>query len=99
MEACTSAGAAKYGTPLGLNASIKVDMIIVGSSAVSQNGARLGKGEVGYMVQRGVESHALGTHVARQCHSLVTMHGACKGCLLPVCRSQALPSLLVASFS
>lgn len=30
-EACTSAGAAKYGTPLGLGASdLKVDLIVVG---------------------------------------------------------------------
>ena len=48
MEACTSAGVAKYGTPLGLEdtAQLKVDLIVVGSSAVSRNGARLGKGEV-----------------------------------------------------
>jgi 5-formyltetrahydrofolate cyclo-ligase len=48
MEACTSAGVAKYGSPVGLEQqSLKVDMIVVGSSAVSRNGARLGKGEVG----------------------------------------------------
>lgn len=48
MEACTSAGVAKFGTPLGLCdvTDLKVDMIVVGSSAVSKNGARLGKGEV-----------------------------------------------------
>jgi 5-formyltetrahydrofolate cyclo-ligase len=48
MEACTSAGVAKYGDPLSLSDSegLKVDMIVVGSSAVSRNGARLGKGEV-----------------------------------------------------
>lgn len=48
MEACTSAGVAKYGQPLSLSdsADLKVDMIVVGSSAVSRNGARLGKGEV-----------------------------------------------------
>lgn len=46
MEACSSAGVAKYGAPLGLDAKIKVDMIMVGSSCVDpQNGARLGKGE------------------------------------------------------
>jgi 5-formyltetrahydrofolate cyclo-ligase len=47
MEACTSAGVAKYGSPVGLEQQgLKVDMIVVGSSAVSRNGARLGKGEV-----------------------------------------------------
>eukprot|EP00878_Enallax_costatus_P016918 GHUV01017760.1.p1 GENE.GHUV01017760.1~~GHUV01017760.1.p1 ORF type:complete len:193 (+),score=41.25 GHUV01017760.1:1102-1680(+) len=46
MEACTSAGVAKYGNPVSLNQEgLKVDMIVVGSSAVSMNGARLGKGE------------------------------------------------------
>eukprot|EP00798_Chlamydomonas_sp_ICE-L_P018500 gene18500-24998_t len=40
-----SAGAAKYGCPLDLDAKIKVDLIVVGSSAVDVNGARLGKGE------------------------------------------------------
>ncbi|KAF6263862.1 5-formyltetrahydrofolate cyclo-ligase family-domain-containing protein [Scenedesmus sp. NREL 46B-D3] len=46
MEACTSAGVAKYGSPVDLEQqSLKVDMIVVGSSAVSRNGARLGKGE------------------------------------------------------
>ncbi|WIA34178.1 hypothetical protein OEZ86_012536 [Tetradesmus obliquus] len=46
MEACTSAGVAKYGSPVGLQQQgLKVDMIVVGSSAVSRNGARLGKGE------------------------------------------------------
>lgn len=48
LEACTSAGVAKYGEALSLSdsAGLKVDMIVVGSSAVSRNGARLGKGEV-----------------------------------------------------
>lgn len=41
-----SAGVAKYGVPVGLDASLKVDLIVVGSSAVSKNGCRLGKGEV-----------------------------------------------------
>ncbi|GAX73690.1 hypothetical protein CEUSTIGMA_g1141.t1 [Chlamydomonas eustigma] len=45
MEACTSAGVVKYGVPLSLDAKIKVDLIVVGSSAVDKNGARLGKGE------------------------------------------------------
>ena len=37
---------AKYGKPLSLDDKIKVDLIVVGSSAVDLNGARLGKGEV-----------------------------------------------------
>eukprot|EP00877_Chromochloris_zofingiensis_P004127 jgi/Chrzof1/13715/Cz08g09090.t1 len=45
LEACTSAGVAKWGQPSSLNDALKVDMIVVGSSAVSANGARLGKGE------------------------------------------------------
>lgn len=48
QEACTSAGVAKYGSPLSLDSpGLKVDLIVVGSSAVDPaNGARLGKGEV-----------------------------------------------------
>lgn len=44
-EACTSAGVAKYGKPLSLDSKLKVDLIVVGSTAISPNGARLGKGE------------------------------------------------------
>jgi hypothetical protein len=40
-------GVAKYGAPLSLDSSLKVDIIMVGSSVVSTNGCRLGKGEVG----------------------------------------------------
>jgi 5-formyltetrahydrofolate cyclo-ligase len=41
------AGAAKYGKPLGVDATdVVVDLIIVGSVAVcSKTGARIGKGE------------------------------------------------------
>lgn len=46
-EACTSAGVAKYGRPIGLEEKIKVDFIVLGSVAVNpMTGARLGKGEV-----------------------------------------------------
>ncbi|KAL3677593.1 hypothetical protein R1sor_027541 [Riccia sorocarpa] len=46
IEACTSAGASKYGTPIGLDAPLKVDLIVIGSVAVDPStGARLGKGE------------------------------------------------------
>ncbi|XP_060198627.1 5-formyltetrahydrofolate cyclo-ligase-like protein COG0212 [Lycium barbarum] len=45
-EACTSAGVAKYGRPIGLEEKIKVDLIVIGSVAVDpKTGARLGKGE------------------------------------------------------
>lgn len=45
-EACTSAGVAKYGRPIGLDENIKVDLIVIGSVAVNpKTGARLGKGE------------------------------------------------------
>lgn len=45
-EACTSAGVAKYGRPIGLEEKIKVDLIVLGSVAVNpMTGARLGKGE------------------------------------------------------
>nr|XP_009797880.1 PREDICTED: 5-formyltetrahydrofolate cyclo-ligase-like protein COG0212 isoform X2 [Nicotiana sylvestris] len=45
-EACTSAGVAKYGRPIGLDEKIKVDLIVIGSVAVDpRTGARLGKGE------------------------------------------------------
>lgn len=48
-EACTSAGVAKYGRPIGLDEKIKVDLIVIGSVAVNpKTGARLGKGEVWY---------------------------------------------------
>ncbi|BBN04201.1 5-formyltetrahydrofolate cyclo-ligase [Marchantia polymorpha subsp. ruderalis] len=46
IEACTSAGAAKHGTPVGLDAPLRVDLIVIGSVAVDPStGARLGKGE------------------------------------------------------
>ncbi|KAL8515028.1 hypothetical protein ACS0TY_013931 [Phlomoides rotata] len=45
-EACTSAGVAKYGRPIGLEEKLKVDLIVIGSVAVDpKTGARLGKGE------------------------------------------------------
>lgn len=39
-------GVAQYGTPVGLNETYKVDMVVVGSTAVCpKTGARVGKGE------------------------------------------------------
>jgi 5-formyltetrahydrofolate cyclo-ligase len=41
-----SKGVAKYGTPVGLNEKYKVDLVVVGSTAVCPDtGARVGKGE------------------------------------------------------
>jgi len=44
-QATSSAGVAQYGVPVNLDSKIKVDLIVVGSSVVDQNGCRLGKGE------------------------------------------------------
>eukprot|EP01025_Chloroclados_australasicus_P027481 TRINITY_DN2724_c1_g1_i1.p1 TRINITY_DN2724_c1_g1~~TRINITY_DN2724_c1_g1_i1.p1 ORF type:complete len:385 (-),score=41.10 TRINITY_DN2724_c1_g1_i1:488-1642(-) len=44
-EACTSAGVQKYGVPVKLEDKLQVDLIVIGSVAVSRTGARLGKGE------------------------------------------------------
>jgi len=44
-KASTISGAFTYGKPLELDAKIKVDLVVMGSVAVSSSGARLGKGE------------------------------------------------------
>jgi len=44
-KASTISGAFTYGKPLELDAEIKVDLVVMGSVAVSSSGARLGKGE------------------------------------------------------
>ncbi len=44
-KASTISGAFTYGKPLELDARIKVDLLVMGSVAVSRSGARLGKGE------------------------------------------------------
>ena len=45
-QCCTSAGVAKHGKPIALDADVKVDVVVIGSCAVDVNtGARLGKGE------------------------------------------------------
>ena len=50
-EACTALGVAKYGKPLGLDAELKVDLIVIGSVAVDpKTGARLGKGEASTLI-------------------------------------------------
>ena len=44
-DATTSAGVSKFGQPQGLDSQVKVDLVVVGSVAVSRAGARIGKGE------------------------------------------------------
>ncbi|KAJ7311883.1 hypothetical protein JRQ81_006199 [Phrynocephalus forsythii] len=44
-KCATSQGVRDYSVPVGLDARIKVDMVIVGSVAVSEKGWRIGKGE------------------------------------------------------
>lgn len=94
MEACTSAGVAKYGTPVGLEQQdLKVDMIVVGSSAVSRNGARLGKGEVScrvtsYALCIGTVMKLIAVHNAVVCcHS--GSWGGLLAAFLATCMSQA----------
>ncbi|XP_043937971.1 methenyltetrahydrofolate synthase domain-containing protein isoform X1 [Protopterus annectens] len=41
----TSQGVKEYSVPVGLDASVQVDLIVVGSVAVSEKGWRIGKGE------------------------------------------------------
>ncbi|KAJ8407944.1 hypothetical protein AAFF_G00269880 [Aldrovandia affinis] len=41
----TSQGVKKYSVPIGLDAKVNVDLVVVGSVAVSEKGYRIGKGE------------------------------------------------------
>ncbi|XP_066570186.1 methenyltetrahydrofolate synthase domain-containing protein isoform X1 [Amia ocellicauda] len=41
----TSRGVKEYSVPIGLDASVHVDLVVVGSVAVSEKGYRIGKGE------------------------------------------------------
>ncbi len=45
LKASTITGAFQYGKPLDLSNGIKIDAIVLGSTAVDRSGARLGKGE------------------------------------------------------
>jgi 5-formyltetrahydrofolate cyclo-ligase len=69
-EASTSAGAAKYGKPLGIDATgLAVDLIIVGSTAVCpQTGARIGKGAL----------RAVGAAFLRWCVKCLTAQLRCR---------------------
>ncbi|KAM9409146.1 methenyltetrahydrofolate synthase domain-containing protein isoform 1-T1 [Pholidichthys leucotaenia] len=42
---CSSLGMKAFGVPMGLDAKMKVDLLVVGSVAVSEKGYRIGKGE------------------------------------------------------
>ncbi|XP_074657101.1 methenyltetrahydrofolate synthase domain-containing protein-like [Tubulanus polymorphus] len=41
----TSRGVQQFSSPVGLDAAVRIDVIVIGSVAVSRNGLRLGKGE------------------------------------------------------
>ncbi|XP_067010986.1 methenyltetrahydrofolate synthase domain-containing protein [Anabrus simplex] len=43
--AASRRGAEQFGKPLGLDANVKVDLVVLGSVAVSEEGYRIGKGE------------------------------------------------------
>ncbi|XP_060896106.1 methenyltetrahydrofolate synthase domain-containing protein isoform X1 [Labrus mixtus] len=46
LRICSSAqGVKDFSVPVGLDAKVKVDLVVVGSVAVSENGIRIGKGE------------------------------------------------------
>ncbi|XP_038162674.1 methenyltetrahydrofolate synthase domain-containing protein [Cyprinodon tularosa] len=42
---CSSQGVKDFSVPVGLDATVKVDLVVVGSVAVSEKGCRIGKGE------------------------------------------------------
>ncbi|XP_019391509.1 PREDICTED: methenyltetrahydrofolate synthase domain-containing protein isoform X1 [Crocodylus porosus] len=44
-KCATSQGVKDYSVPIGLDAKVKVDLVVVGSVAVSEKGWRIGKGE------------------------------------------------------
>ncbi|XP_057706004.1 methenyltetrahydrofolate synthase domain-containing protein isoform X1 [Corythoichthys intestinalis] len=46
LRVCSSSqGVKEFSVPIGLDAKVKVDLVVVGSVAVSENGFRIGKGE------------------------------------------------------
>nr|XP_057944725.1 methenyltetrahydrofolate synthase domain-containing protein isoform X3 [Doryrhamphus excisus] len=46
LRICSSSqGVKEFSTPIGLDAKVKVDLVVVGSVAVSEKGFRIGKGE------------------------------------------------------
>ncbi|XP_064170117.1 methenyltetrahydrofolate synthase domain-containing protein [Anguilla rostrata] len=74
LRACsTSQGVKEYSVPIGLDAKITVDLVVVGSVAVSEKGYRIGKGE-GYsdmeyamMVSVGAVKNPLVVSVVHDC--------------------------------
>ncbi|XP_019602693.2 methenyltetrahydrofolate synthase domain-containing protein isoform X3 [Rhinolophus sinicus] len=77
-KCATSQGVRNYSTPVGLDARVLVDLVVVGSVAVSEKGWRIGKGE-GYadleyamMVSMGAVSQA--TPVVTIVHDCQVVH-------------------------
>jgi 5-formyltetrahydrofolate cyclo-ligase len=75
IEQCTnSKGVVKYGTPITLNEEYKVDLVVVGSTAVCpRTGARVGKGEGFAELEWGILS-AQGNLNAETCLVVTTVH-------------------------
>eukprot|EP00899_Mesostigma_viride_P012520 jgi/Mesvir1/21269/Mv21670-RA.1 len=76
-DACKAAGIAKYGTPIGLGEKLRVDLVVVGSAAVTPEGARLGKGEgfaeLEYAILRlmgAIDEHTLVVTTVHDCQVL-----------------------------
>ena len=74
LKASTITGAFQYGKPLDLDNRIKMDAIVLGSTAVSRSGARLGKGEgyaeIEYAILRELELIDDNTPVITSVHDL-----------------------------
>lgn len=56
-DGCTAAGVVKYGIPIAMEEKLKIDLIVVGSTCVTEEGARLGKGEGPEELEWGVLRH------------------------------------------
>ncbi|KAG9342024.1 hypothetical protein JZ751_018342, partial [Albula glossodonta] len=69
----TSQGVKQYSVPIGLDAKVKVDLVVVGSVAVSEKGYRIGKGEgysdmeYGMMVSVGAVKDPLVVTIVHDC--------------------------------
>ncbi|KAI1904211.1 hypothetical protein AGOR_G00003340 [Albula goreensis] len=69
----TSQGVKEYSVPIGLDAKIKVNLVVVGSVAVSEKGYRIGKGEgysdmeYGMMVSVGAVKDPLVVTIVHDC--------------------------------
>ncbi len=78
-KASTISGAFSYGKPLDLDAKIKIDLVVMGSVAVSTNGARLGKGEgyaeLEYAVLKTIEAIDDDVPIATTVHEVQIVDG------------------------